>query len=92
MSLSSPGGNHVSMITYDNGGEWQRILAPSGCSDVSVCSLHLYLKSSSLISRRYNLSSASGPLSIKTAPGIIVAHGRGTVLEYCVCVYSQFYR
>ena len=67
----------VTMITYDNGGVWQRIPAPgtSSCNHGVVCSLHLYLKSSRLISHYYNVSVASGPLSIKSAPDIIVAHG-----------------
>ena len=39
------------------------------------CSLHLYLRYSQLVAPMYNMSSATEPLTVESAPGIIIAHG-----------------
>lgn len=44
----------------------------------SGCSLHIYLRYSQLVAPMYNLSTAAGPLSIESAPGIIIAHGESS--------------
>lgn len=70
-------GDHVTMITFDNGGEWERIRSPPSASNCQLpsCSLHLHLHYSQMVAPHYNLSRLTGPLSIPTAPGIIIAHG-----------------
>ena len=45
-------------------------------SDDGACSLHLHLRYSQMISPYFNTSQPKGPLSIKSAPMIIIAHGR----------------
>ena len=41
-----------------------------------VCSLHLHLRYSQIVSPLYNSSQPKGPLSIKSAPLLIIAHGK----------------
>lgn len=54
----------------------------------SGCSLHLYLRYSQLVFPKYNLSTASGPLSVESAPGIIIAHGQYSTAA-CLCEWCQ---
>lgn len=67
---------HVSMITYNNGGQWQRIKAPegSGCA-LPKCSLHIHIRFSHLIGAFYDIPSLVQPFSTSAANGIIIAHG-----------------
>lgn len=71
--------SHVTMITYDSGGMWQRLPAPEGkCSDgisSQKCSLHLHLRYSKMVAPQFNVSAVSDPLALETAPGIIISHG-----------------
>ncbi|XP_064400259.1 sortilin-like [Halichondria panicea] len=69
-------GGHVSKITFNNGGTWQKLKAPDSTNcHLPDCSLHLHLRYSQYILPFYNYSSLKMPFSIETAPGIILAHG-----------------
>ena len=100
--------DYVTMITFDNGGIWQKLSPPSSSQCVSHscslipphphtptpphphslsphlqalpgCSLHLHLEYGRLLTSKYN-TTLSKPLSIASAPGIILVHG------VCVCM------
>ncbi len=46
----------------------------------SDCSLHLHLRYSQVVSPFYNATASKGPVSIESAPLIIIAHGEQRLL------------
>lgn len=78
-AVPSGGGDsaHVTMITFNSGGEWSRLRPPDSAPHCgsAECSLHLHLHYSHMVAHRYNLSYSTNILSTHTAPGIIIAHG-----------------
>jgi sortilin len=68
-SIELSNGAHYSMITFNNGGSWQKLIPPTG--SCTSCSLHLHLSYSKTVN--YNLNTL--PLSTSNAVGMIIAHG-----------------
>ncbi|XP_014670046.1 PREDICTED: sortilin-like [Priapulus caudatus] len=69
------------MITYNRGGSWQQIDQPHKgvCSSAkTACNLHIH----GPFSMSRNIVVPSPPLSVESAPGLIIAHGNlGATLE-----------
>jgi sortilin len=76
-SMADEMSNHVTMITFNNGGEWSRLRPPDSIPHCHypTCSLHLHLHYSQMMAHMLNRSYSAGLLSVETAAGIIIGHG-----------------
>ena len=56
-------------------------------ANAGSCSLHLHLRYTQLVSPYFNSSRPKGPLSIESAPMIIIAHGKLALRDKCDVMY-----